>query len=95
MIQLLDRCLRGNKIVPLWHSCLVFLEPKVCNFIALLALIQQFPISNFRALCIPEPLQWAILKLEKSAEFFEMMVSNYRLRLWALTHTLSKVSFSK
>ena len=51
MIQLLDKCLRGNKIAPLWHACLTSLCSalvlKACNFIAPLTLIQQFHIALF------------------------------------------------
>ena len=50
IIQLLDKCLRGNKIAPLWHAhallCLALVS-KGCNFNAPLVLIQQFLIVLF------------------------------------------------
>ena len=52
IIQLLDNCLRSNKIkkiAPLKNACLdSLLKPaKGCNFSAPLALIQQFLIALF------------------------------------------------
>ena len=50
-IQLLDKCLGGNKIEALWYTCLTLqylvLVPKGCNIIAPLALVQQFLIALF------------------------------------------------
>ena len=47
MIQLLDKCSRGNKIAPLWHSCLASLSTctKGVQFNCPFALMQQFLIA--------------------------------------------------